>query len=84
MILMAVFLRLQKPADSVELRRAKVLIKNVERIKRGNTKEDVERVLGQADNPTDKEWIYYLDEHSGYVIAFNSASRVEAVNAWKS
>jgi hypothetical protein len=53
-------------------------------IEPGDTKADVERLLGEADNPTDAEWFYYLDEHAGYVIFFDQENRVEAVNSWKS
>ncbi len=55
-----------------------------EKCKKGNTKAYVQQLLGEADSPTDKEWVYYLDEHSGYAIAFDSADRVEGINAWRS
>lgn len=63
---------------------AKLLVENVDKVKQGDTKDDVERTLGRADSPTDKEWIYYLDKHSGYVISFDNANRVVAVKSWKS
>jgi hypothetical protein len=92
-LLVIVFFRLQSSASKqdiinvmhwVRLGRAKALVESVEKVKKGNTKYDVEELLGEADNPTAGEWIYYLDEHSGYVIAFDNASRVETVSAWRS
>jgi hypothetical protein len=65
-------------------RRNKTIVVNVEKIKKGHSKQDVETLLGEADSPNDKEWVYYLDEHSGYIVAFASTSRVESVNAWRS
>jgi outer membrane protein assembly factor BamE (lipoprotein component of BamABCDE complex) len=92
-LLVIVFLRLQASASKQDIinvihllrqGREKALVANVEKVKKGNTKDDVEKFLGEPDNPTAGEWIYYLDEHSGYVIAFNGANRVETVNSWRS
>ncbi len=92
-LLVIVFLRLQTSASKkdivnvmhwVRLGRPKALVESAEKVKKGHTKHDVETLLGEADSPNDKEWIYYLDEHSGYIIAFDSTSRVESVNAWRS
>lgn len=92
-LLVVVFRRLQRSASKqdpldlnhlVRLGRAKVFVENVEKVKKGNTTDEVEHLLGKADNLTDKEWIYYLDGHSGYVISFDSGSRVETVNLWMS
>lgn len=68
----------------VQLGPMKVLIERVQLVKPGDPKAVVERLLGRADNPTDGEWFYYLDEHAGYVVFFDSQERVEAVNSWKS
>ncbi len=68
----------------VQLGPTKVLIERVQTVKPGDTKADVERLLGRADNPTDGEWFYFLDEHAGYVVFFDSQGRVETVNSWKS
>ncbi|MGH8548323.1 MAG: hypothetical protein ACRERU_06945 [Methylococcales bacterium] len=53
-------------------------------VKPGATKAEVERLLGKADNPTNREWFYHLDEYAGYVIFFDCENRVETVNSWKS
>lgn len=63
---------------------AQALLKKIRLVERGITKAEVARLLGQADNPMDSEWFYYLDEHAGYVISFDRENRVEAVNSWKS
>ncbi|MCI0692046.1 outer membrane protein assembly factor BamE [candidate division KSB1 bacterium] len=92
-LLVIVFLRLQTSASKkdivnvmhwVRMGRAKALVESAEQIKKGYTKRDVEALLGEADSPNDKEWVYYLDEHCGYIVAFDSTSRVESVNAWRS
>ncbi len=92
-LLVFVFFRLQTRASKQDIMnivhlirsgRAKILVENVEKIKKGKTKDYVEQLLGEADSPTDKEWVYYLDEHSGYAIAFDSTDCVEGVNAWRS
>ena len=77
-------------ADLAEIARlaqlgpTKVLIERVQMVRPGDTRANVERLLGKADNPTDGEWFYYLDEHAGYVIFFDREDRVETVNSWKS
>ncbi len=75
---------LQEIARWAQLGPTKVLLEKVRLVERGNTKAEVARLLGQADNPLDSEWFYYLDEHAGYVIFFDRENRVEAVNSWKS
>jgi hypothetical protein len=72
------------PTPSTQFTPAKALIENVEKIKTGNTKHQVKRRLGKADSQADKEWVYYLDKYSGYVIRFDSNGRVESVNLWVS
>jgi hypothetical protein len=67
-----------------QLGRAKVLIEKMQSVKKGETKGEVERLLGKADNPATDEWYYYLDEHAGYVVSFDGGGRVDAVNSWKS
>lgn len=59
-----------------------VLVESMEKIKKGATRDEVERLLGKADRVTHKEWIYYLDEHSGYIVNFDDEDRVEAVDLW--
>jgi hypothetical protein len=59
-----------------------VLVESIEKIKKGDTGDEVERLLGKAHRATHKEWVYYLDEHSGYVVSFDNEDRVEAVNLW--
>ena len=92
-LLVVIFRRLQRSASKQDLLdlnhqvrpgRARDFVENVENIKKGNTQDEVEHLLGKADSLMDKEWIYYLDEHSGYVISFDSGSRVETVNLWMS
>jgi hypothetical protein len=92
-LLVIVFIRLQTSASKQDIvnvmhlirsARPAALVDNVEKIKKGNTKEHVAQLLGEADNPAEQEWIYHLDEHSGYAIAFDGAGRVEEVNAWRS
>ncbi len=63
---------------------AQALLEKIRLVVRGNTKAEVARLLGQADEPVDNEWFYSLDEHAGYVIFFDRENRVEAVNSWKS
>ncbi|MBI1923389.1 hypothetical protein HYR99_03970 [Candidatus Poribacteria bacterium] len=92
-LLVIVFLRLQRSASKqdildlnhlIQQGRAKTCVENVEKVKKGNTKDEVELLMGKADSLTDTEWIYYLDPHSGYVVSFDSGSQVEAVNLWVS
>jgi hypothetical protein len=92
-LLVLVLLRLRKAATKDEVRdlsryarlgRAGVLAENIQGVKKGETKGEVESRLGRADNPSPEEWFYYLDEHAGYVIFFNKHDRVESVNSWKS
>jgi hypothetical protein len=59
-----------------------VLVESIERIKVGDTRDEVERLLGKADRVTHKEWVYHLDEHSGYLFSFDNEDRVEAVDLW--
>jgi len=59
-----------------------VLVESIEKIKRGDTHDEVERFLGKADRVIHKEWVYYLDEHSGYLVSFDNEDRVEAVDLW--
>ena len=60
-------------------------VEDVEKVKKGDTKRKVKHLLGKADSLADKEWIYYLDQYSGYVIRFDdSGTRVESVNLWVS
>jgi hypothetical protein len=68
----------------VRLGRAGALTEDIQAVKKGETKDEVESRLGRADNPSPKEWFYYLDEHAGYVIFFDRDDRVESVNSWKS
>lgn len=75
---------LQEIARWAQLGPTKVLLEKIRLVERGHTKAEVARLLGQADNPMDGEWFYYLDEHAGYVIFFDCENRVEAVNSWKS
>ncbi len=63
---------------------AEAVVDNVERIKPGNTRQVVKRLLGEADSVADREWAYNLDEHSGYIVNFDSADRVVSVHAWLS
>jgi hypothetical protein len=58
------------------------LVESIEKIKKGATCDEVESFLGKADRVTHKEWVYYLDEHSGYIVSFDNEDRVEAVNLW--
>lgn len=90
-LLVIVLRRLQRSASKQDLlelaylvrqRRPEALVENVEKINKGKTKIEVEQLLGKADKETSKEWIYYLDEHSGYLVSFDAGSRVEAVNLW--
>jgi len=71
-------------ARFVRLGRAKALVENVDKVRKGQAKADVEAIIGKADNPDDSEWLYYLDEYSGYVITFDSTDRVSDVRSWKS
>lgn len=71
-------------AQLVRLGRAKALVENVDKVRMGQTKADVEAIIGKADNPNGNEWLYYLDEHSGYVITFDSTDQVSNVQSWKS
>ncbi len=92
-LLAVVFVGLQRSASKedvraiahqVKLGRGKLLVENIERVKSGQTKAELEGLLGKADNPADRQWIYYLDEHSGYTIAFDGVGRVATLNSWKS
>lgn len=60
------------------------LVKDIERILPGTPKDEVARVLGDAPAQQADEWVYYLDKHSGYVVKFDVADRVESVLAWAS
>ena len=53
-------------------------------VRRGMGKDEVMRLLGPADNPGNQEWLYYLDDYSGYAVKFDSRERVESVQSWKS
>lgn len=90
-LLVIVLRRLQRSVSKLDLleltylarqRRPEALVENVEKINKGSTKDEVELLLGKADRETGKEWIYYLDTHSGYLVSFDGGSRVEAVNLW--
>jgi hypothetical protein len=92
-LLLLMWLQLRQSAtkaDLAEIARlaqlgpTKVLVERVQMVRPGDTRADVERLLGRADNPTDGEWFYYLDEHAGYVVFFDHEDRVEAVKSWKS
>jgi hypothetical protein len=74
-------LRLGEPTGA---RRDSALVENIDKVKPGQTQADVESIIGKADNPNGNEWLYYLDEHSGYVITFDSTDRVSNVQSWKS
>ena len=70
-------------AQWVQLGRERLLVQNVDSVRAGYTKDQVEHILGKADNPSDREWIYYLDDHSGYLVAFDGTNHVERVVTWK-
>lgn len=63
---------------------AKTLVSNIDKVRTGFGKNDVSRLLGPADSPSDGEWLYYLDEHSGYLVKFDPKERVASVQSWKS
>jgi hypothetical protein len=50
----------------------------------GDEKATVLAVVGQPDSVLDHEWIYRLDDHSGYAVSFNSDGRVARASSWKS
>lgn len=62
---------------------AKALVENVEKVGKGDTKGKIERILGRAGSLNEREWVYYLDEYSGYAINFDGRDRVESVNSWR-
>ncbi len=66
-------------AEAVRSGGAKTLVASIDKISAGIGKNEVERYLGRADNPTGKEWFYYIDENSGYLIRFDTRDRVEFV-----
>src|SRR4051812_32259464 len=68
---------IHEQARTIDLEAAKALVENIEKVQTGSGKTEVETLLGRADSRTDNEWIYYLDEHSGYTISFDTADRVE-------
>ncbi len=86
-ILLFVFRRLQQTIrESAHLAQqgsAEALVEKIEKVGKGDTKGKIERLLGRADSLNDKEWVYYLDEYSGYAINFDSRDRVESVNSWR-
>lgn len=63
---------------------AKTLVANIDRLRTGISKDQVVRLLGPADNPGNQEWLYYLDNYSGYAVKFDNRERVESVQSWKS
>lgn len=50
----------------------------------GMPRAEVERRLGPPPAKAGEEWVYYLDKHSGYRIAFDSVGAVTQVQAWVS
>jgi hypothetical protein len=63
---------------------AKSLVERIETVKVGDSMEQVDRTFGRADSVSDLGWIYYLDEHAGYLIGFDRSNRVQSVNLWAS
>ena len=63
---------------------AKTLVQDIEKVVTGISKDAVEQRLGRADNPGSTEWIYYLDQSSGYIVRFDQQDLVESVVSWKS
>lgn len=59
-------------------------IEAIEGIRPGTTRDEVERLIGKPDRPSEDEWIYFLTRDSGYRITFSSDNRVERVRSWKS
>ena len=64
--------------------RAAALVAGVDQIRAGIDRATVENLLGIPANPHEKEWLYYLDRHSGYTVKFDDQDRVESIAGWYS
>lgn len=62
---------------------AKALVAGVDRVSPPMTKTQVEDVLGGPDSRDDDEWIYRIDDYSGYLITFANG-QVVSVDSMKS
>ncbi len=59
-----------------------LLEQKIRQVNPGDRRADVETLLGPPGATQDNEWIYYLDDSSGYLIEFSNDDRVDAVRSW--
>ena len=62
----------------------KALVEAIETIQPGTSRQDVERLIGKPDKPSEDEWVYFLTRDSGYLITFSADNGVERIRSWKS
>ena len=62
----------------------KALVEAIESIQPGTSREEVERLIGKPDKPSEDEWVYFLSRDSGYLITFSPNNHVERIRSWKS
>jgi hypothetical protein len=62
----------------------KALIEAIESIQPGTSRQDVKRLIGKPDKPSEDEWVYFLTRDSGYLITFSAGNGVERIRSWKS
>ena len=62
----------------------KALVEAIESIQPGTSREEVERLIGKPDKPSEDEWVYFLSRVSGYLITFSPNNHVERIRSWKS
>jgi len=67
----------------MNLSEQKEIIKKIENISLGSTKDEVQKLLGVVSEMNSEEWMYNLDENSGYIILFSN-DRVKKIQSWKS
>jgi hypothetical protein len=58
-------------------------VRAIEAITPGLGKDAVESRLGPPPSATADEWRYELDDHSGYLVRFDAAARVEIISSYK-
>ena len=62
----------------------KALVEAIESLQPGTPRDQVERLIGKPDMPSEDEWVYFLSRDSGYLITFSQNDRVERIRSWKS
>jgi len=63
----------------VRLGPAKLLLANIRRVRPGQTKAQIERIVGSPDTMSPDEWTYFFDPHAGFRVVFDQRDRVKAV-----